>query len=186
MIINLKNEKWKRYILPQWRDNEVYDISSHGRVISYKYKEEGELISLSNIGGYKAFTAIKKNKKNHLVYVHRAVASLFLENEEGKKFVIHKDFDKSNNGVDNLAWANQKELTAHNSSNPLVVEAKAKRKVKRPYTKLSEGKVKLIKRKIFDPNRKTRLRLIAKQFGISEMQLYRIKSGENWSSVTDF
>ena len=27
------------------------------------------------------------------------------------------------------------------------------------------------------------MRLIAKQFGISEMQLYRIKSGENWSHV---
>jgi hypothetical protein len=34
-----------------------------------------------------------------------------------------------------------------------------------------------------DPNRKTRLKLIAKQFGISEMQLYRIKSGENWGHI---
>ena len=25
--------------------------------------------------------------------------------------------------------------------------------------------------------------MIAKQFGISEMQLYRIKSGENWGNV---
>ena len=41
----------------------------------------------------------------------------------------------------------------------------------------------MIKKKIFDPNRRTRMRLIAKQFGISEMQLYRIKSGENWGSV---
>ena len=27
------------------------------------------------------------------------------------------------------------------------------------------------------------MRIIAKQFGISEMQLYRIKSGENWGHV---
>jgi hypothetical protein len=27
------------------------------------------------------------------------------------------------------------------------------------------------------------VRLIAKQFGISETQLYRIKSGENWSHI---
>ena len=40
-----------------------------------------------------------------------------------------------------------------------------------------------IKKMLANPNRKTRLRLIAKQFGISEMQLYRIKSGENWGHV---
>ena len=40
-----------------------------------------------------------------------------------------------------------------------------------------------IKKMIQDPNRKTRMKLIAKQFGISEMQLYRIKSGENWSHI---
>jgi hypothetical protein len=27
------------------------------------------------------------------------------------------------------------------------------------------------------------LKMLAKQFGISEMQLYRIKSGENWGHV---
>ena len=40
-----------------------------------------------------------------------------------------------------------------------------------------------IKKKIWDPVRKTRLKLIASQFDISEMQLYRIKSGENWSHI---
>jgi hypothetical protein len=27
------------------------------------------------------------------------------------------------------------------------------------------------------------MKILARQFGVSEMQLYRIKSGENWSSV---
>jgi len=30
------------------------------------------------------------------------------------------------------------------------------------------------------------MKMIAKQFGISEMQLYRIKTGENWGSVTEY
>ena len=34
-------------------------------------------------------------------------------------------------------------------------------------------------------NRKTRLKMIAKQFGISEMQVHRIKTGENWSYVSE-
>jgi predicted DNA binding protein len=54
---------------------------------------------------------------------------------------------------------------------------------KRDGAKLTESKVRLLKKKIFDPNRKTRLKMLAKQFGISEMQLYRIKSGENWGHV---
>jgi len=30
------------------------------------------------------------------------------------------------------------------------------------------------------------LKMIAKQFGISTMQLHRIKTGENWGHVTDY
>jgi len=41
----------------------------------------------------------------------------------------------------------------------------------------------LIKKKLLDPNRKTRMKMLAHQFRISEMQLYRIKSGENWGHV---
>jgi hypothetical protein len=30
------------------------------------------------------------------------------------------------------------------------------------------------------------MKMIAKQFGVSEMQLYRIKSGENWGWVSEY
>ena len=43
--------------------------------------------------------------------------------------------------------------------------------------------MKSIKRLLDKPGRKT-MKQIAEQFSISEMQLYRIKSGENWSHVT--
>lgn len=183
MIINLKDEIWKDLKREHWRENEHYRISNYGRVISFKHDPDGKLIDPGKVGGYAVITAIKKNKKNDLVYIHRAVAELFLDNNEEKRFVIHLDFDKQNNQVENLAWANRSELTTHNSKNPRVIRAKEKKKTQRSYAKLTEAKVKLIKRKINDPNRKTRMKMIAKQFGISEMQLYRIKSGENWGSV---
>jgi len=41
--------------------------------------------------------------------------------------------------------------------------------------------VRLIRKKINEG--KTRMKMIAKQFKISEMQLYRIKVGENWGWV---
>jgi uncharacterized protein YjcR len=40
-----------------------------------------------------------------------------------------------------------------------------------------------IKKLLAKPNRTTRLKMIAKQFGVSEMQISRIKSGENWSHI---
>jgi Mor family transcriptional regulator len=29
-----------------------------------------------------------------------------------------------------------------------------------------------------------KIKVLAKQYGVSEMQIYRIKSGENWSHIT--
>ncbi|TXE12772.1 HNH endonuclease [Seonamhaeicola algicola] len=186
-MLNVKKEAWKTLKRPIWKENEVYQVSNFGRVIRFKMKAKGEFFKFSKVAnGYEAFTAIKKDKKNDLQYVHRVVAELFIDNPENKPFVIHKDYDKTNNHQDNLAWVTRSELVKHNLKNPNVIASKEKKKNNPPYSKLSEGKVKMIKRKIFDPNRKTRLRLIAKQFGISEMQLHRIKTGENWGHVTDF
>jgi hypothetical protein len=89
------------------------------------------------------------------------------------------DFDKENNKASNLKWVTKAEMYIHHKKNP----KKIARRGQITYSKLTEGRVRLIKKKIFDPNRKTRMRIIAKQFGISEMQLYRIKSGENWGHV---
>lgn len=41
----------------------------------------------------------------------------------------------------------------------------------------------LIKKMLARPEQKTRLKMIAKQFGVSEMQIRRIASGENWGHV---
>ena len=52
-----------------------------------------------------------------------------------------------------------------------------------PSAKLTETQVIRLKKKLFDPNRRTRLKILAKQFGVSEMQLHRIKTGENWGHI---
>ena len=49
--------------------------------------------------------------------------------------------------------------------------------------KLTTTKILLIKNKLFNPNRKTRLKMIARQFGVSAMTLHRIKTGENWGQI---
>ncbi|AMC11435.1 hypothetical protein Lupro_09235 [Lutibacter profundi] len=181
MIIDFKNEIWKSYTQEHWSDDDEYMISNYGRVKKKKvYNSDWRLSPTSLVTGYKSFGIKKKgNLKSSSAYVHRLVAILFLERKEDQKFVIHLDFDKTNNVASNLKWTNRVELNEHNKKNPVH----KKRLGRRTYSKLTEGRVRIIKKKILDPNRRTRMRLIAKQFGISEMQLYRIKSGENWGSV---
>lgn len=182
-FINLRNEVWKEYRKPDWKEDQVFKVSNYGRVIGPKDLEKPKLLKTYHVSGYEYFMAKKADDKNDLVYIHRAVAELFLENKQNKRFVIHQDFDKLNNQSVNLAWVTRSELTQHNMKNPSVIAGKERKRLKPSFSKLTEAKVRLLKRKINDPNRRTRLRILAKQFGISEMQLYRIKSGENWSHV---
>lgn len=183
MIINLKGEVWKDFTRPIWRHQEKYKVSNLGRVISYKKNPEGELFKPYTLSGYKTWSCTKKDGKTDLIYVHRVVAELFLKADETRPLVIHKNFDKVDNRVENLEYVNKDERFAHNQKNPTVLKAREKARLNPKYSKLSPAKVRMIKKKILDPNRKTRMRIIAKQFGISEMQLYRIKSGENWGHI---
>tara|TARA_R110001583_G_scaffold48522_1_gene152028 strand:- start:16317 stop:16883 length:567 start_codon:yes stop_codon:yes gene_type:complete len=184
MIIDFKNEIWRPYRLENWSDEDEYLMSNYGRVKRKKIdEEEWKLSKTALVSGYVSFWIKKKEKqRTSSSYAHRAVAFLFVEKREDQKFVIHLDFDKTNNVATNLKWVNRAELNEHNKKNPVH----KKRLGKRTYSKLTEGRVRLIKRKINDPNRRTRMKMIAKQFGISEMQLYRIKSGENWGSVKEY
>ena len=110
-------------------------------------------------------------------YVHKLVAQHFLAKEsEEQIYVIHLDYDKLNNKVNNLKWATKRQKELHQFSNP-----NWKNVEKGGNFKLTEGKVKIIKRQL--KNNRTRLKMIAKRFGVSDMQIHRIKTGENWGHV---
>lgn len=93
--------------------------------------------------------------------------------------VIHLDYNKMNNKVENLKWATKREKELHQFKNPDYI---AKNSVIK-YSKLTETQAMRLKKKLLDPNRRTRLKILAKQFGVSEMQLHRIKTGENWGHL---
>ncbi len=174
-------EKWKDIIFPDnISEREIYKISNYGRVKSFKQFEDGKLIKLHPLHGYLRLSLIQKNGKRTARYIHKLVAEAFIpKDSEDQIYVIHLNYDKLDNRIYNLAWATKKEKEKHQFSNSQFVN----NGYRRTYSKLNEGQVRIIKKIIFDPNRKTRMKLIAKRFGISEMQLYRIKSGENWGHV---
>ncbi len=168
-----------------------YAISNYGRLISFTDKmENGRLLKGATVDNYRIFqysTFLNGKKKSNFLFLGRTVATAFLEKtSDDQIFVLHLDYNRSNDSVTNLKWATREEMLAHQRKSPKVIAAK-KRNGERQKTcdgkKLTITQVIRLKKQIFDPNRKTRLRLIAKQYGISEMQLYRIKRGENWSAI---
>ncbi len=129
----------------------------------------------------------KKYSINLAILFHKAVAELFLDPPKTPehKFIIHIDFDKLNNNVQNLKWATQEDLNKRTMKHPKMVLHEFKKQfvdksliVKT--SKLSNLDVLTIKKRL---KRGYTLHKLAKQFGVSDMQIHRIKTGENWSHV---
>lgn len=180
------DEKWREIEFEKGALRLKYAISNYGRIVSYsESRKDGKLLRGGVLGGYPTFVC-RPFGKSKTLYIHKLVAQYFIPKErEGQQYVIHLDFVKTNNHVSNLEWADKATMEAHQQRSPYVIKSRERRKNNHPTKghKLTRTDVIRIKKRIFDPNRKTRLKIIAKQFGISEMQLYRIKSGENWAHV---
>lgn len=158
-----------------------YEISNYGRLKSFQNSSDGQLLKGSIIQGYKSLNIRLPKGKSFNRYVHKLVAGFFVEkSSEDHKYVIHKDFDKLNNTFSNLSWVTRDEMIEHNKLNPNVVN-RPRPAVSKNY-KLTESKVRMIKKMLKSDS--TRLKMIAKQFGITHTQLNRIRSGENWGHVT--
>lgn len=185
MIKNYRHERWETLHKDIWMDRFVYKVSNYGRVLSFVKNPKGELLTGGKSGGYLSFVVVLKTGKNKSYYFHRIIAELFLPRKDSDEFVIHKNYDKHENHISNLAWVDKENWTKHQYGNPNVKENKLKRKLRQAttYSKLTYAQAVILKKKLLDPNRKTRIRILAKQFGVSEMQLYRIKSGENWGDI---
>ena len=179
MITSYRNEVWKIIEFDdKISDNEKFKISNYGRIINLKTDKEF-LVKKYYINGYQNLPLKQKeNGKQTSRYVHKLVAEHFLEKNDGV-CVIHLNYDKTDNRVENLKWATKREKELHQFNNP-TWEAVVKKRGEK-IGKLTKGKVKIIKRQL--QNKNNRLSMIAKRFGVSDMQIHRIKTGENWSSV---
>ena len=157
-----------------------YEVSNFGRLRSFQNNEKGEIIKGSVIQRYKSLNIKLPKGKSCNRYVHKLIAETFVEKPSiDHKFVIHLDFDKQSNHYENLKWVTKDEMVAHNKLNPAVINKPIPRRTKN--YKLTETKVRMIKKMLQHDN--TRLKMIAKQFGITHTQLNRIRSGENWGYV---
>ncbi len=186
MIKKLPNEIWK----PLHFDGSTvlrnrYALSSAGRIASYKEDvlEDGKLLNGSLTTGYRTLNLHRPDSKGTL-YIHRELARLYLKKPSVKhKFVIHKNHNKLDNGVKNLQWATLGEMIEHQQTSPAKLAYKKRQANRNTGLKLTASQVKKIKDQLHSENRRLTIKQLAEKYEVSEMTLYRIKSGENWARV---
>lgn len=103
------NEMWKD--VPEYEG--LYQASNIGRIKSLeRYTEDGHhvlerILKPSLAKGYLK-VQLSKNGRNKTIYVHKIIATTFLDNVNNLPEVNHKDENKLNNCVVNLEWCTHK------------------------------------------------------------------------------
>jgi hypothetical protein len=180
-----KKEIWKAIDFKSKKPSVRYAVSSHGRfgvmddkgrveIRSFKPQENGHRYNY------------KINGKSHSFFVHKEVARAFVKKPSHKhSFIIRKDHNYNNASAENLQWVTPDEHRAHVSNSPVAIRSRKKRAiVESPTAKVFDEKTaREVKRLIWDPKRKLTYKQIAKKYGVSEMQIYRMKSGEIWYHI---
>lgn len=118
-------EVWKDIFYVDIRTSEIidfrnqYQISNLGNVrslIDNHGKRQNKLLKQREKFGYLVVN-LSKNGKHKDFKIHRLVAHMFIENNEHKKEVNHKDENKHNNNVANLEWCTAKENCNYGTRN---------------------------------------------------------------------
>lgn len=101
----------------------IYQISNDGLVKSLNREVElpngrtrkvkERLLTPKNNGSDYLFVSLSKRGKSKSFYIHRLVASAFVENPEDNEIVNHKDGNPQNNHFENLEWVTHKQNCKH-------------------------------------------------------------------------
>lgn len=131
------NEIW----LPVKNFEGLYEVSNFGnvrslsRIVEYPNKGKrlfyGKLLSIRQNKKRANYCEVKlKNQKIVKNYkIHRLVAEAFLNNEKNFSCVNHKDFDTTNNKLENLEWCNHKYNNDYSKINRKDMKGKYGRKI---------------------------------------------------------
>lgn len=186
MIKNLPGESWKPIQFDGYKKlRKKYAVSSLGRAASFteNIEKDGKVLTGSITSGYRTLN-LHIDGGNGTIYIHREVARMFCKKPSPKhKFVIHVNHKKKDNSYKNLKWATLDEVSSHQQFSPEKIAYKKRQANRTEGLKLNADQVKAIKAIIKDPKRKLTYKQLAAKYKVSEMTLYRIKSGENWGRI---
>ncbi len=186
MVIKLAGEIWKPLSFNGWKQlRNRYAVSNLGRIASFKKDpmKDGKLLNGSLTTGYRTLNLHRPGNKGTL-YIHREMARIFMKRPSAQyKYVLHLNHNKLDNRTRNLQWATLDSMIAHQQESPAKKAYKEKQANRTNGLKLNSTQVKTIKKSLANKKRTVTIRQLAKNYGVSEMTLYRIKSGENWARI---
>jgi len=149
-----------------------YFVTNTGRVFSTK---NGKLIELKKKllnSGYE-YVTLCGSEGYKVKTVHRLVAEAWIPMDQSRPDVNHKDGNKLNNDVENLAWCSKKENNRHS----IDVLGKGHAGEKNGSAKLTEDLVREIRSSGLGCMR------IAEKYGISFQNASRILRRERWAHL---
>lgn len=186
MIKKMPGEIWRPLIFNGSKDlRNRYALSSYGRIASYKEEvlEDGKLLTGSLTTGYRTLNLHRPGHKGTL-YIHRELAKLFLKRPSQRhKYVIHLNHNKLDNNIRNLRWATLDEMIRHQQRSPAKIAYKERQANREVGLKLTAKQVRRIKDLLNKKERRVTIKQLAEKYDVSEMTMYRIKSGENWGRI---
>lgn len=177
-----------------WRPVEgyegIYEVSSAGEVKSLprlKYcghkgsppqKVLGRTLKISEDRLGYSRVKLSKDGTSNLKYLHRIIASAFIEPIAGKTEVNHIDGDKSNNALKNLEWVNRSENMKHNFS---IGISQARRGDDNNKAKLSWDSVKKI-RKLYSDG--VSQKDLSEKFEVTIANISCIVNHKTWKEIS--
>jgi hypothetical protein len=103
---------------------ENYEVSNLGKVRNIK---SGRIIKPSlNKNGYLRHGLYENNKRKFL-YLHRIIATAFIDNPGKKPQINHIDENKLNNDLSNLEWCTERENAIHGTRTKRIAEKNFKK-----------------------------------------------------------
>jgi hypothetical protein len=186
MINKISGEAWKLLHFPGSKAlRKKYALSNSGRMASFfkNLFHDGKLLDGSLTTGYRTLN-LHRPGNNGTLYVHREIARLFLKKKTPKhRYVIHKNHNKLHNAIKNLKWATLEEMISHQQNSPAKRAYKKVQATRTQGLKLTANQVASIKKILSSKTRNLTIKKLAQKYQVSEMTLYRIKSGENWGRI---
>ncbi len=169
---------------------QMFEITANGRVRSLsrlvnspaaggQRRIKGRILKPSLVKGYRAIQPNIGGKRKTL-YLHRAIAELFVPNPSAKPCVNHIDGDKQNNSPDNLEWCTHLENMQHAYRTGLAKAPESGPGEMSRASKLTDADVVDIKIRL---GRGETQKSISEKYGVSKGTIGFIARGETWSHI---
>lgn len=164
-------EIWKN--IPRYEG--LYQVSNLGRIKSFHYHKEKEILNLTKCKKYLQIK-LSKNSITKIYKVHRLVLEAFVGPCPEGMQCRHLDNNPINNNINNIEWSthkiNMQDRIKYKTTNTFIYENGCK---------LNKTKARLIKN-LLNSGKLTQ-KEIANQFNISQQTVSGIKNKKRWINI---